>query len=144
MAKLPLINKFIPTIGNLPASYDESLSYLQMLMLFKKNLNDTIDIVNQLVEFANNLDINFDDLYSKIDNINYQIGQINARFNMLETSINAQTDTKLNTFYYQILNLMQDYQAIFTNDIRLLREDLEAQIERIELGNIVAYDPTTR
>lgn len=115
-----------------------------MLMLYRKNLNNVIDIVNQLTEFVNSIDLNFDDIYSKIDIINGQIAQINNDFITFENRINAETQTKLNAFYAQVLNLMNDYQTIFNNNLLNLKAELEEEILQIELGNVIAYDPTTR
>lgn len=131
-----IIPKFIPTIGNLPASYDESLSYLQQLMMFKKYLNDTINIVNQLTEIVSNIDINFDELNKRIDDLtNEQIA--------LENRINSNVDAKLTQYYNQTVVLMNNYQRIFNSSLAQLQETLENEIERIELGDIKAYNPTT-
>lgn len=113
-------------------------------MLYRKNLNNVIDIVNQLSEIVNNIDTNFTDIYSKIDDINLQIETINQNFVNFENRINQNVSAQLQQFNNQILSLMNDYQTIFNTNLNNLRVDLEEQIEEIELGNVIAYNPTTR
>lgn len=113
-------------------------------MLFKKNLNKVIEVVNQLSEIVNNIDTNFEDIYMKIDNINAQIELLNNNFTIFEDRINQDVARQLQTFNNQVLSLLSDYQTIFDNNLLNLRTDLEAEIREIELGNVIAYDPTTR
>lgn len=114
-----------------------------MLMLYRKNLNQVITTVNQLTEFINNLDNNFTDIYEKINTINTEIAEINANFIVFENRINTNVETRLTIFNNQILSLLNDYQTIFNNSLLNLKNELEAEINEIELGNVIAYDPTT-
>ena len=115
-----------------------------MLMLYKKNLNEVIDIVNQLSEFVNTIDVNFDDIYEKIDIINNEITRLNDSFTLFENRINANVQAQLNSFNTQIIVLLNDYQTIFNENLLHLKNELEDEIHEIELGNVEAYDPTTR
>lgn len=115
-----------------------------MLMLYRKNLNEVINTLNQMSEIVGNIDTNFTDIYEKIDLINNQIARINQNFVTFENRINQNVAIQLQQFNNQILQLMNDYQNIFNNNLLTLRNDLEEQIENIELGNVIAYDPTTR
>ena len=62
----------------------------------------------------------------------------------MTTEINNSVDLKLENQYARVVQLLSDYQIIFNNAIANLREDLEQQIEDIELGNVMAYNPTNR
>ena len=85
-------------------------------MIYRKNLNNVIDIVNQLSEIVNNIGTNFTDIYSKIDDINSQIDTINQNFINFENKINQNVSSQLQQFNIQILQLMNDYQTIFNNN----------------------------
>lgn len=115
-----------------------------MLMLFKKHLNMLIDNVNQLSQIVENIDDNFTDIYEKINIINSQIENLNKNFEIFERTINQNVQNQLTQFNYEIVALLNDYKIIFDNNIEVLRQDLENQIEDIELGNVIAYNPTTR
>ena len=136
MEKLHFITPFPMTIGNLPASYDESLSYLQKLLVLQKKLQEIINNVNQLISIVNNFDFNVDEINDKID-------KLNQDFIIFENRINNEVNAKLNQNYNQVLNLMQNYQAIFDGELAQLQSTLENQIQQIELGNVEAYNPTT-
>lgn len=115
-----------------------------MLMLYRKNLNEVINTLNQMSEIVDNIDTNFTDIYERIDNINLQIDEINQNFVTFENNINRNVALQLQQFNNQIVQLMNDYQNIFNKNLLSLRNDIEKQIENIELGNVIAYDPTTR
>lgn len=68
--------------------------------------------------------------------------QVEQEFAVFAGQINDQVDSKLNENYNRIVALMSDYQTLFNNELESLRNDLEHQIEEIELGNVMAYNPT--
>lgn len=106
-----------------------------MLMLFKKNLNIVIDTVNQLSEIVNNIDTNFEDIYLKLDKLNKDLTDF-------ENQITNYVNVQIQNNYNQVVQLMNDYQTLFNNELQTLQNDIEAQILDIELGNVVAYNPT--
>lgn len=59
-----------------------------------------------------------------------------------ETSIKKDVNIALQQNYNQVVQLLSEYQTIFNNQISNLRIDLEAEIKRIELGDVKAYNPT--
>ena len=128
------INPFPFSLGNLPASYDESLSYLQKLFIFQKKLNEVINNLNELSILVGNLNI---------EEINNQIAQLQEDFITFENRINNNVQAQLDMNYNQVLNLMSDYQSIFNSNLSNLQSELESQIREIELGNVEAYNPTT-
>ena len=136
------VNRLLPTIGNLPSSYDESLSYLQMLMTYRKYLNNVIDNINTIAIMINDYDEQFASINNQINTINSQIEEINNYFSVFREEINTNVQNQLNVLYSQVVTLMNDYQTIFNNQINNLRSDLEAEIERVELGDVKAYNPT--
>jgi hypothetical protein len=131
------------TIGMLPSSYKESLTYEEQLMYFMKTLNETIDVVNNLSEIVDNIDVNFESINEQIATINLEIEKINDNFSDFSGQIYSTVQAQLNTFNAQILSLLNDYQTIFNASLQNLKDELEEEIHAIELGNVNAYDPTT-
>ena len=71
---LPPFKRFCVTIGNLPSSYVDSMSYYECLMWLCKYLKDTVipavnenaEAVNELINWFNNLDVQ-DEINNKLD-----------------------------------------------------------------------------
>lgn len=70
------------SIGEIPTSYLESMSYAEMLAWMCKYLDDTVGAkINEMIESINNIQIEYDDLKDYIDSEilelkNYTDGQI--------------------------------------------------------------------
>ena len=72
--KLPPFKRFCVTIGNLPSSYVDSMSYYECVMWLCKYLKDTVipavnenaEAVNELINWFNNLDVQ-DEINNKLD-----------------------------------------------------------------------------
>ena len=71
---LPPFKRFCVTIGNLPSSYVDSMSYYECIMWLCKYLKDTVipavnenaEAVNELINWFNNLDVQ-DEVNNKLD-----------------------------------------------------------------------------
>ena len=70
--------------------------------------------------------------------------QINNEFIAFGNDVNAQVDLKLQQNYSQVVNLLSDYQILFNSELANLQATLEQEIREIELGNVIAYNPTNR
>lgn len=140
--KLDLIPPLFPTLGNLPTSYQVSLSFPEQLHDLRIKINQLILGFNKFVSQMNTIEENYNEIISQIDEINSEITKINDYFPTFRTEILNSVDTRLTQNYNTIVSLMNDYQTIFNNEIRILRSDLEQEIERIELGDVQAYNPT--
>jgi len=88
--------------------------------------------------------------YSGIDD---RIIAIETEFNQLksdiqstltefQTSIENDVNNSLQQNYNQIIQLLSEYQTVFNNSLASLKAELEAEIERVELGDVKAYNPT--
>lgn len=72
--ELPPFKRFCVTIGNLPSSYVDSMSYYECIMWLCKYLKDTVvptvnenaEAVNELINWFNNLDVQ-DEIDNKLD-----------------------------------------------------------------------------
>lgn len=141
--KLNLIN--ICSLNDFPFIEQDfdSLTVYGIICQMAGEINKLIVQVNKNTEDLSNIDINFDNINNSISNINQEIENLKADMTKLSTDINNQVDAKLENQYSRVVQLMSDYQTIFNNELKTLRSDLEEEIKNIELGNVIAYDPTT-
>lgn len=130
------------TFGNLPTSYKESLSYPEQLQELRHKINELITNYNSILSLITDISENYEEILEKLDNIEVQIQEINDFFPTFRTQILQSVDNKNNSLYLQVTNLLNDYQTIFNNSLQNLRNDLETEISRIELGDVKAYNPT--
>ena len=137
---IPLLKFWCQTV--IPLVYDDSLSYYESLCKVTKSLNDTITKVNQLNDIVENIDVNFTDIYNKIQEINTQISDLNNYFEIFRDQINAYVQNQLTIYNDNIVQLMQDYQNIFNNNLNEFKNEVNEKIEKIELGEVNAYNPT--
>lgn len=136
--------KFIMTIGELPTSYLESMTYGEMVMWLCNYLQNTVipainnnaDVTNELIEKIEELDV---------DAILAEIQRLQNEINILEDLKANKTDVEtalfnLNTTLRQVI--AQDYQTL--KDYSDAQDELlQNQIDNFSADNITAYDPTT-
>ena len=106
------------------------------------------ELICKIFEHFENEIKEIDEKYSDILNLRQEFetfkAEIQAEFSSFEDEINLEVDNKLNANYNRVVQLLSDYQILFNNELENLRTDLENQIEQIELGNVIAYNPTNR
>ena len=67
---------------------------------------------------------------------------ISTTLSNFETSIKNDVNIELQQNYNEVIRLLSEYQTVFNNQLANLRADLMAEIQRIELGDVKAYNPT--
>ena len=148
------INCNLLTIGNIPTSYHLSMTYEeQLLWILNKLEKEIIPDINGLIEFVENLDINFDTIYSQIDNINSEISTLSTNFNNIKeiTEQNSRDIINLNNKITEdINNLDTELKGLINENYNTLKSYVDTQdsilnnkIDNIVIGNINVYDPTT-
>ncbi len=133
------------SIGAIPQSYLESLSYEEQLLWVQKNLNDVIELVNQLKEDFDNIDLNFDELQHEIDLMSERVYLVEQNITSLE---NTKADrTEVNDLLH---DLEVELKQLITLNYNVLKEyvdeqdaNLQYQIDHFDIGNITILDPTT-
>lgn len=140
--KIQPIPPLILTVGNLPTSYKESLSYPEQLLELRKKINDIIVNYNLIILSLQEINENYQEITLKLDNIENEIQEINDFFPTFKDQILLSVDNKNNSLYIQVTNLLNDYQTIFNSSLQNLKNELENEIYQIELGNVKAYNPT--
>lgn len=136
--------KFIMTIGELPTSYLESMTYGEMVMWLCNYLQNTViptinnnaDVTNELIEKVEQLDV---------DAILAEIQRLQNEINILEDLKANKTDVETALF-----NLNTTLRQVIVEDFETLKEYSDAQdellqhqIDNFSADNITAYDPTT-
>lgn len=104
------------------------------------------ELISKIFEHFENEIKEIDEKYADILDLRDEFetfkSEIQAELNSFETTINNEVDSKLTQNYNRVVQLLSDYQILFNNELQGLRTDLEAEIESIELGNVIAYNPT--
>lgn len=136
--------RFCVTIGELPSSYMESLSYLEMLTwlcnYIEKTvipaINENAEAVEEIQEFLEK----YQDQYEEIQRLMEElIISINQRF----ASIESELESKFNTLTSQVLSLIDNNYTILKNYIDGKYEELDYKIEHISIDSVILRDPTT-
>ena len=133
------------SIGMIPKSYRESLTYEEQILWLQKYVNDMLDWLTKLQEDFDNIYLNFDELESKINTINEQLASLSIQVTDLD-------NTKANKIEVQesINNLDLELRELISSEYNVLKEyvdeadeNLQYQIDHFSPENISVYDPTT-
>ena len=129
------------SIGAIPTSYLESLSYEEQLLWLQKNLNDVIKLVNKLQEEFDNIDINFDELNQRIDVLTERIYLVEQ---VLETKASKEeVQAMLSELESELKALIQENYTVLKEYVDTQDAYLQYQIDHFDIGNITLLDPTT-
>ena len=128
-------------IKGIPLAFDESLSWLEQVCAILKKLNETIEQVNKNTKWIEG----YEDQYEEIQR---EITLINERLVILQDDLNSKASkSELQT---AISNLNNELRSLISSEYSILKEyvdtefeNLQYQIDHIDVGNIMLYDPTT-
>lgn len=149
MGKVEGLKKLCVTIGNLPSSYVDSMSYYECLMWLCNYIEKTIvpavnenaeaitELQNYVEQYLTDMDVvkqqileileDINNIHNDIDNIEEYSQQLNIKIDNLKTY----TDDLVNE-NFNILKQYVDY-----NDLVL-----DNKIENLQIGAIQVYNPT--
>lgn len=132
----------------LPATYGESLSYMEAIAKLAYKVNETIEAVNGLndnVDALNDAVIEFGDRLSAVEGeINGFEQEVNNRFAQLEANINASVDAKLAEVDTAIAGIDSKLESVveeqqrFENDVNTRITNLEHTLTTI-INDELAY-----
>lgn len=150
---LPPLKKMCITIGNLPTSYVESMTYYEQLMWLCKYITDTVipaintnaEALQELKDYVDNYLHGFEELKVKVDALDVLVSALNS-----QTEENTQNiillREKINN---DINNLKVELEADINGAYDTLKayvdyniEDLNNKITNIQIGAISVYNPT--
>lgn len=133
------------SIGMIPKTYKESLTYEEQLLWLQKYLNNMLEWLTELQKDFDNIDINFDEIESKINEINTEIETLKVRLTDVEYNKADKSEVQL-----LINNLDLELRELISSEYNVLKEYvdekdeyLQYQIDHFDIGNIQIYDPTT-
>ena len=130
---------FYPTIGQIPTSYLMSLTYEEQLLWYSKKLCEMIEIVNKNTEDIAKLDGLRQEIEEELEKVQKAIEELDD----FKAEVEEEVREEMQVQYNRVLQLMRDYQIIFSNDLDNAVNTLNDRIDSIELGDVMAYDPTT-
>lgn len=141
------------TLGQLPTSYRESMSYEeQILWLCNIIENDITPRLNEVIVKVNNIDINFDNLNKAIDEINSQLDLVKEEYLILSSKVDTNTDdiiTLNNRITDEIAELDSTLKDLINQNFNTLKDYvdyndtiLNNKIDNISTTGIMAYNPT--
>lgn len=132
------------TIGNLPSSYWESLTYEEQVLWLQKRLNDDIiPVINEMTEFIKNYDSSIDDLQEQIDVINRYIAGFDRKIEEANQNTIDQLETELSIVERQLRDLITTNFNILKEYVDEQDNILEEKINNISIDSIILRDPTT-
>lgn len=92
------------------------------------------------------VDEKYSGLFDEVTSLSEQFEQLKIDINSIlgdfKIEIENDVDNRINNNYNRIVQLLSDYQTVVNNQIAMLRSDLESEIQRVELGDVKAYNPT--
>lgn len=140
MATFNLI-KPLPCAGGwysktIPAGFDDSVSYLQMLSGILDKQNEIIAQLNINTEFIKNWDKSVEDLQN-------QVNVLVARLDALENEIPHEIEVAVNALKAELLAVIGERFSQLQAYIDVQVNRLDDRIDNVAIGQITVYDPTT-
>lgn len=133
------------SIGMIPKSYRESLTYEEQILWLQKYLNDMLEWLTKLQEDFDNIDVNFDELQTEIDLIKERLVIINQELSSLQDTKADKTavQNSIAELRLQLEELIESNYSILKEYVDTQDENLQYQIDHFDIGHIKIYDPTT-
>lgn len=99
-------------------------------------------ILEEIEKQINEIDEKYADILDLRDDFDSFKAEIQAEMVTFKSEVQSDVQSELEAQYSRIVLLMAEYQQVVENQLTALRSDLEAEIQEIELGNVIAYNPT--
>lgn len=156
--KLTPFKKMYMTIGEIPTTYLDSMTYTEMIMLLTDFIqNKVIPVVNNNANATETLQKAVVDLKKYVDNyfeqpeVNVKLRElINEVITPIIESLNSKIDSNYQTLYELIVDDYNKLSTIINNNFELQKRyidtnvaNLQYQIDNFSVDNIKIYDPTT-
>ena len=149
MGKVEGLKKLCVTIGNLPSSYVDSLSYYECLMWLCNYIEKTIvPAINDNSEAITELQEYVDKYLTDMDEVKAQILEILATLTSLQDQITS-NDEDIADLYEKLGNLKTYTDNLVNESYNVLKqyvdyndEILDDKITNIQIGQIQVYNPT--
>lgn len=111
----------------IPLTYDDSLSYLEVLAKLTKTVNQCIETLDEMIDIANNHETRITALESDMINLRQEFvdfkAQIETQFSELEEALTAKVDQKIDEVNAKIAEIERRFD--------ILSEELNARIDQL-------------
>ena len=136
--------RFCVTIGELPTSYMESMTYYEMLNWLCNYIENTVipainsnaEAVKEIQDFLEKYEDQYEEVKRMMEEL---IISINQRFIQIENELTL----KFNQLTAQVLELIDNNYNLLKNYIDENVEELNYKIDHISIDSIELRDPTT-
>jgi len=129
------------SIGMIPKTYKESLTYEEQILWLQKYLNDMLEWLTKLQEDFDNIDLNFDELEQKITNLQSEVDSITELLNTKASK--EELNTAISNLETELKSLIQSDYEVLKEYVDTQDEYLQYQIDHFDIDNIKIIDPTT-
>lgn len=120
----------------IPAGFDDSVSYLQMLSGVLAKQYEIIKQLNINTEVIKNWDDNLAELQERMDNLE-------AEMTSFKDEVNAEINAKFVVLRNEMLGLIASGNAEIKAYVDVQVSRLDGRIDNVAIGQINVYDPTT-
>lgn len=132
------------TIGEIPTSFKQSLTYEEQLIWFCNYLENTVipavnnnaEILEAIQEYVKTIDVNFEKLEKEILDMQYYVDS------KIEEQ-NQNITLRFNEMYNSLLNVINDFVDRVEGELNYQVTLLNNRIDQIEIGEINVYNPTS-
>lgn len=129
------------SIGMIPKSYRESLTYEEQILWLQKYVNDMLEWLTKLQEDFDNIDLNFEELEEKINVLRTDLTSLSEL--VATKASKEELNTGLDNLEAELKDIIQSDYDILKEYVDTQDEYLQYQIDHFDIGNIKIYDPTT-
>lgn len=120
----------------IPAGFDDSVSYLQMLSGILAKQSEIIKQLNINTEFIKNWDSDLAELQARMT-------ALEAEMQSFKGEVNAIIDAKYVTLRNELLGLIASGMSEIKAYVDTQVSRLDGRIDNVAIGQITVYDPTT-
>lgn len=136
--------RFCVTIGEIPSSYMESMTYYEMLNWLCNYIENTVipainsnaEAVKEIQDFLEKYEDQYEEVKKMMEEL---IISINQRFNQIESELTI----KFNQLTNEVLQIINNNYNLLKNYIDENVEELNYKIDHISIDSIELRDPTT-
>lgn len=119
----------------LPAAFDESLSYLEMLLSLVSKQNEVIEKLNSAIDVLNYHDNEITVLQNDVvklrQDLEDAIKTINARIDTEVKTLNTRIDTEVETLNSRIDKEVEDLLAKLTSEVLKLNQRIDQEVDKL-------------
>lgn len=120
----------------LPAGFDDSISYLQMLSAILEKQNELIKQVNINTEFIKNWDKTVDELTARVDALSLELTEF-------KNDVPVQIQNACQELAVELLAVINGRMTELKAYVDVEVDRLDERIDNVAIGQINVYDPTT-